>query len=93
MKKIYCENCKHCFSQDFGLASFFRCATRTHYKSNWYAREKVFVACDIRNKHNDCKYFEKVELEPEKIQAISPLPEIKKKFWDNKEWRKHWGLK
>lgn len=74
MNKVYCKNCKHHSNNYFTCGC---CMIKPYYKSNWFERSLCYVDCETRNRHNDCKYFDKEEPKPEKI--LESTPEIKKK--------------
>ena len=85
MKKAYCKDCKHCkFIKFVSLDWDFICDINPYYVDDWDKRNLRYVKCEIRNKNNDCKYFEKKEPEPEKTK----LPKEPPLSWSWKWWKK-----
>ena len=70
-KKVYCKECKHNDDE----YSVYVCRTKPYNTYDWYEKTLRYVECCTRNKHNDCKLFEKKEPEKEEPKLPEKIKE------------------
>ena len=58
-QKVFCGSCKHKKFVDCGAYTFYECKSNPREKYGFYAKYIVGSDCEIKNKNNDCKEFEK----------------------------------
>jgi len=74
MKKVFCEGCEH-FRIFHGVDY---CKTHLRKFEDYYSKHETEYKCEIRNKHNDCRYFK---------TKSKPIP-ITPDTWFDYIWRK-----
>ena len=59
--KIYCENCKYCYWDDFSsYGGDFCCKAKGPvYGYNFYRKYEIEIKCEDRNKDNECSWYKK----------------------------------